>query len=75
MDTTRDALSTRVDHGLLEGVRALANAQGQGMEELVDEAFADLLKKHEQPRARSHVVAAYEESHARFGPLYEKLAK
>ena len=75
MGTTREAFSTRVDHNLLEGVRALANAQGQGMEELVDEAFADLLKKHEESRARPHVLAAYEESHARFGPLYEKLAK
>ena len=40
---------------------------------LVDEAFADLLAKHQQPR--THVVSAYRESHARFGPLYEKLAK
>ena len=75
MSTTREAFSTRVDHDLLEEVRALAKAQGQRMEALLDEAFADLLKKHAQSRARPHVLAAYQESHTRFGPLYEKLAK
>ena len=75
MGTTRDSFSTRVDHDLLEGVRALADAQGQRMEALVDEAFADLLTKHAKSGARPHVLAEYQKSHARFGPLYEKLAK
>ena len=61
------------DPDLLEGVRALAKAERRSLDALVDEAFDDLLAKHQQPRA--HVVSAYEESHARFGPLYEKLAK
>lgn len=73
MAAARQPLATEVDSDLLERMRALAEAERRPLNALVDEAFADLLAKHRQPR--SHVVSAYEESHARFGPLYEKLAK
>ena len=75
MAATRKPFATEVDHDLLEGVRALAKAEGRQLDALVDEAFADLLAKHRQPRARAHVLSAYQKSHARFAPLYEKLAK
>ena len=75
MAATREKFATRVDHDLLAGVRALAKAEGRQIEGLVDEAFADLLEKHQRPRARAHVLAAYQGSHSRFGALYEKLAK
>lgn len=71
----RERFATRVDHDLLEGVRALAKAEGRPIQRLVDEAFADLLEKHGQFSARPHVLAAYGQSHARFGTLYAKLAK
>ena len=73
MAATKQPFATEVDPDLLERVRALAKAEQRPLDALVDEAFADLLAKHRQPR--SHVVSAYEGSHARFGPLYEKLAK
>ena len=73
MAATKQPFATEVDPDLLERVRALAKAERRPLDALVDEAFADLLAKHRQPR--SHVVSAYEESHARFGPLFEKLAK
>ena len=73
MATTRQPFATEVDLELLEGVCALAKAERRPSDALVDEASADLLAKHQQPRP--HVVNAYEESHARFGPLYETLAK
>ena len=75
MSGTRETFPTRVDHDLLEGVRALAKAEGQPIESLVDEALVDLLKKHQSSPARPHVLAAYQGSHARFATLYEKLAK
>ena len=73
MAATRHPFATEVDHDLLEGVRALAKTERRPIDALVDEAFTDLLAKHQQPRA--HVVSAYQESRARFGALYEKLAK
>ena len=75
MTATKERFATRVDHDLLEGVRALAKAEGRPIQGLVDEAFADLLDKHGQSQARPHVLAAYRQSHTRFGTLYEKLAK
>ena len=75
MAAMREKFATRVDHDLLAGVRALAKAEGRQIEGLVDEAFADLLEKHQRSRARPHVLAAYQRSHSRFGALYEKLAK
>lgn len=75
MSATREKFATRVDHDLLAGVRALAKAEGRQIEGLVDEAFADLLEKHQRSRARAHVLAAYQGSHSRFGALYEELAK
>ena len=75
MAATREKFATRVDHDLLAGVRALAKAEGRQIERLVDEAFADLLEKHQRSQARPHVLAAYQGSHSRFGALYEKLAK
>lgn len=72
MAATKQPFATEVDPDLLERVRALAKAERRPLDALVDEAFSDLLAKHRQPR--SHVVSAYEESHARFVPLYEKLA-
>jgi hypothetical protein len=41
----------------------------------VNEALVDLLEKRKQSSARPHVMAAYQASHDRFGPLYKKLAE
>ena len=73
MNATRQSFATEVDPHLLEGVRALAQAKRRTLAALVDEAFADLLSKHQQPR--SHVVSACKASHARFIALYEKLRR
>jgi hypothetical protein len=42
---------------------------------LVDEALLDLLEKRKNAGARPHVMAAYQASHGKYAPLYEKLAK
>ena len=75
MAKTRMNFATTVDSALLEDVRALAQDEGAKIQTLVDEALADLLEKRRSGKARRHVMAAYQSSHARFGPLYEKLAK
>ncbi len=75
MAKTRMNFATTVDSALLEDVRALAQDEGAKIQTLVDEALADLLEKRRSGKPRRHVMAAYQSSHARFGPLYEKLAK
>ncbi|MFN4089523.1 MAG: hypothetical protein ACK4QW_10845 [Alphaproteobacteria bacterium] len=41
----------------------------------MDEALADLIEKRRQAHPRTHVMDAYQASHATFGPLYKKLAE
>ena len=51
------------------------NAEHGMQAALVDEALADLLEKRRQGRPRAHIMAAYQASHEKFGPLYKKLAE
>ena len=51
MGVTREQFASLVDQDLIEGVRALARTEGRKVESLVDEAFADLLQKHQRSRA------------------------
>lgn len=71
----REKFATQVDSELLTALRNLAKSEGRQLQALVDEALADLLEKRRQGRPRPHVMAAYQASHDKFGPLYKKLAE
>lgn len=75
MGEMREKFATQVDAALLADLRSLARREGRQIQALVDEAIAGLLEQRRQGTARSHVMTAYQKSHARFGPLYEKLAR
>ena len=72
---TREKFATQVDAEILSTVRGLAQSEGRQIQALIDEALADLIEKRKQGRPRAHVMAAYQESHDRFAPLYKKLAQ
>lgn len=71
----REKFATQVNSELLSALRSLAKSEGRQLQALVDEALADLLEKRRQGRPRAHVMAAYQASHEKFGPLYKKLAE
>ncbi|MFH1555885.1 MAG: hypothetical protein ABII76_13630 [Pseudomonadota bacterium] len=75
MPQGKEKFATQVDVELLSGLRALAKTEGRQIQALVEEAIQKLLEERRQGKARPHVMAAYQASHARFGSLYEKLAK
>ena len=75
MTDAREEFAITVNSETLATVRALAAQQGQPIHALVDEALADLVEKHTRARPRPYVMEAYETSHARYGSLYQKLAK
>ena len=75
MSDRRQKFATQVDERLLEELRSLAASEGRQVQHLVDEALSDLIEKRKNGRARPHVMAAFGQSHGRFGSLYEKLAK
>ena len=71
----REKFATQVNSEILSALRSLAKSEGRQLQALVDEALADLLEKRKQGRPRAHVMAAYQASHEKFGPLYKKLAE
>ena len=71
----REKFATQVNSEILAALRSLAKSEGRQLQALVDEALADLLEKRKQGRPRAHVMAAYQGSHEKFGPLYKKLAE
>jgi hypothetical protein len=75
MATTREKFATQVDAEILSEVRAIAQKEGRQLQVVVEEALIDLIEKRKLARPRSHVMAAYQASHEKFGPLYKKLAE
>jgi hypothetical protein len=71
----REKFATQVNSKILSEVRAIAQNEGRQLQTLIDEALADLIEKRKQGRPRSHVMAAYQDSHGKFGSLYKKLAE
>ena len=72
---SREQLTTLVNSDILAAVRDLARSEGRQVQELLEEALADLLAKHKQERPRASVMAVYQDSRHTFGPLYKKLAE
>jgi hypothetical protein len=75
MSKLKERLATEVDADVLLSIRTLAEREGQQIDELVDEALADLLEKRKNSRPRSNVMEQYLASHDTYGSLYKKLAE
>ena len=75
MARTREKFATQVDGALLADLRGLAQQEGRQIQALVEEAIAALIEQRRQGTARPHVMSAYQKSHARYAPLYKKLAE
>ena len=71
----REKFATQVDANVLASIRLIASSEGRQLQAVVEEALKALIEQRTKAKARPHVMAAYEASIARFGPLYEKLAK
>ena len=72
---TREKFATQVDGTLLADLRGLAKQEGRQIQALVEEAIAALIEQRRQGTVRPHVLSAYQKSHARYAPLYKKLAE
>lgn len=71
----REKFATQVNPDVLAAVRQIARAEGRQLQALVDEALSDLVEKRKLAVPRPRVMAAYGASHAKFSPLYKKLAE
>lgn len=71
----REKFATQVNSEILTTVRNLAQSEGRQIQALVDEALSDLIDKRKRNKPRANVMATYQASHEKFGPLYKKLAE
>ena len=71
----REKFATQVNSEILSTIRSFAQSEGRQLQALIEEALADLIEKRKQNRPRANVMAAYQASHEKFGPLYKKLAE
>ena len=74
MAANRERFAAQVNSKILAAVRKLAEKEGRQLQALVDEALTDLLEKRRLGRPRSHIMNAYQRSHARYAELYKNLA-
>ena len=74
MPQTRELFATQIESTLLADLRMVAKAEGCQIQALVEEAVRALIEERRQGKVRTHVLDAYQKSHAHFGPLYKKLA-
>ena len=65
----------QVDGALIADLRRLAEQEHRPIQALVEEAIAALIEQRQLGMVRPHVVRAYQRSHARYAPLYKKLAE
>ena len=75
MAQTCEKFATQVDGALLADLRGLAKQEGRQIQALVEEAITALIEQRRQGAVRPHVLGAYQKSHARYAPLYKKLAE
>ncbi len=75
MKENRVKFATHVDPEILAAVEEVARTEGKQIQALIDEALADLLRKRKGMNARSHVMAAYIQSHESYASAYKKLAE
>jgi hypothetical protein len=75
MPELRDKFSTQVDPAILRAVRDLAKKEGRQFQSVVEEAFRDVVEKHNPAKPRPHVLAAHKASMERYAAVYKKLAE
>jgi hypothetical protein len=75
MSPPREKFSTQVSHDALQGVRELARKEGRQFQAVVEEAFLDVIEKHNRSKPRAHVLAAHRASMDRYAAVYRKLAE
>ena len=75
MSKRPEKITAQVDGALLADLRRLAEQERRPIQALVQEAIAALIEQRRQGAARPHVMSANQKSHARFAPLFRKLAE
>jgi hypothetical protein len=75
MSTVREKFATQVSPEVLQRLRDLAKKEGRQFQAIVEEAFQDVIEKHNPAKPRPSVMAAHRASMDRYAAVYKKLAE
>jgi predicted transcriptional regulator len=75
MPPEREKFATQVSPEVLQRLRELAKKEGRQFQAVVEEAFHDVIEKHDRAKPRPSVVAAHRASMDRYAAVYKKLAE
>jgi hypothetical protein len=75
MPPVKEKFATQVSPEVLHRLRALAKKEGRQFQSVVEEAFQDVIEKHNPARPRASVMAAHRASMDRYAAVYKKLAE
>ena len=71
----REKFATQVELETLRGAGELARREGRQFQAVVEEAFRDVIEKHDRSRPRPQVMALHRASMDRYAAVYKKLAE
>ena len=75
MALIREKFATQVSPEVLQRIRDLAKKEGRQFQSVVEEAFNDVIEKHNPARPRPSVMAVHRASMDRYAAVYKKLAE
>jgi hypothetical protein len=75
MSHVREKFATQVSPEVLQRLRDLAKQEGRQFQAVVEEAFLDVIEKHNPAKPRPSVMAAHRASMDRYAAVYKKLAE
>jgi hypothetical protein len=75
MSLVREKFATQVSPEVLQRLRDLAKKEGRQFQAIVEEAFHDVIEKHNPAKPRPSVMAAHRISMDRYAAVYKKLAE
>ena len=72
---SRKKFSSQVSPDVLAGLRQFASSEGRQLQDVIEDALRDYLKRQQTKKSRQHVISAFASSLDEFDSLYKELAK
>ena len=72
---SRKKFSSQASPDVLADLRQFASSEGRQLQDVIEDALRDYLKRQQKKKSRQHVISAFTSSLDEFDSLYKELAK
>jgi hypothetical protein len=72
---SRKKFSSQVSADVLASLRQFAVSEGRQLQDVIEDALREYLKREQTKKSRQHVISAFASSLDEFDSLYKELAK